>query len=367
MTRLRTDRLVAVLAAAVALLNLQTGGAVDPGAAASGAASLAAVASAATLLFRRSHPLAVVAAATAGYLVQASLAGPSVPAVLIAAAYAAGRYAGTRGALAAVGAAGVAAGFVAGVASGDRAGLAASSFAVLLLGVLAGVLVAARAARVAALVRESTAEERLRIARDLHDIVGHGIGAITLHAGAGRLALDAGATGDVRHSLTVIERAGQDVLRDVRWTVGLLRASDVAPRLADVAGLAQAARQAGLDVRCRETGALAAVRPDVQEAAYRIVQEALTNVVRHGRGDPRVELSLDVGPELVVEVSDDGTAPADGSAPTGGGHGLLGMRERAEAVGGTVVAGPATGGQGWRVVATLPGPDSARNRPGRRA
>jgi len=120
-------------------------------------------------------------------------------------------------------------------------------------------------------------EERLRIARDLHDVVGHGMGAITVQAGTGRMALAAGADDEVRRALLSIEQAGRGVLREVRWLVGVLRDRPDEVNLGDLPALADAARSAGFDVRMTVDGDLGSVPQPTGEAAYRIVQEALTN------------------------------------------------------------------------------------------
>jgi signal transduction histidine kinase len=191
--------------------------------------------------------------------------------------------------------------------------------------------------------------ERLRIARDLHDTVGHGMGAITVQAGAGRMAVAAGAAEDATRALQAIEDTGRAVLRDVRWMVGLLREEQERPRLADVPGLVAAARRSGLRVTLEEHGQLERASDGVGEVAYRIVQEAITNVLRHS-GATAVRVRVAVGTDVEVEVHDEGAAAA---AAGGDGNGLRGMRERAAAMGGQVKAGPDPGG-GWSVRATLP-------------
>ncbi|MGH8895176.1 MAG: sensor histidine kinase, partial [Actinomycetes bacterium] len=222
--------------------------------------------------------------------------------------------------------------------------------AALLVTLFGGALLAARVSRRDALVRDATGQERLRIARDLHDIVGHGMGAITVQAGTGRVALDARELEVARSALATIEQASRDVLREVRWLVGLLRDEPRRPGLARIDDLADAARLAGLDVEARVGPLPAGLRQPVEEAAYRIVQEALTNVVRHAHDARRVLIEVGGTDRVRVLVRDDGTR----GEPAAAGHGLTGMRERAAAVQGEVVAGPAPDGDGWSVVATLP-------------
>lgn len=151
-------------------------------------------------------------------------------------------------------------------------------------------------------------------------------------------------------ALTEIERAGRDVLREVRWLVTLLRDDDGSPGLAEVPELVAGARRSGLEVRLDVHGDLDAVDRDVGEAAYRLVQEALTNVLRHAPG-ATAAVAVVVTDELRVEVVDDGAAPPSGAAA---GNGLRGMRERAAAVGGAVDAGPIGSADGWSVAGRLP-------------
>jgi signal transduction histidine kinase len=344
------DRVLAVALSAVQVLSVQPGSSPDPSPAAGTIAAVAALAAGLSLLARRRAPIAVLVAVTAGYVLQVALSGPTVPAVLVAAAYSAARYGPPLwGALSAV-ASTLAVVLVLAI-TGDLA-IAPLYVAAILVGVLAGSLLAARLARQAALARDAAAEERLRIARDLHDIVGHGVGAITVQAGAGRMALDADAHEEVRRALTTIELAGRDVLREVRWLVGLLRDQPDRPGLDDIAALADAARRAGLTVEREVIGSVLTVPAAAQETAYRIVQEALTNVVRHS-GATRCTVRVTVGDAVSVEVRDDGGS-AGQAAEVVEGHGIRGMRERAEALGGRLTAAPATPGPGWVVLATVP-------------
>ncbi|HEX6579047.1 MAG TPA: histidine kinase dimerization/phosphoacceptor domain-containing protein, partial [Jiangellaceae bacterium] len=182
---------------------------------------LTGVAGGLALWFRHRAPLAVLATTVLAYVVQAAMLGPVLPVAVAVGCYSvARREASWRGAGMALLGVLLVASTVVVVGS---AGLAPTYAAALLIAVLAGALGAARDARVGAATQAAVLEERLRIARDLHDMVGHGMGAITVQAGAGRMALDAGAEEDARRALLTIEQAGRGVLRDVRWLVGVLR------------------------------------------------------------------------------------------------------------------------------------------------
>jgi signal transduction histidine kinase len=197
--------------------------------------------------------------------------------------------------------------------------------------------------------REAVAEERLRIARDVHDITGHHLSAISLQAaGAGRATPDPVA----RAALERIHRLTSEALGQTRRALGVLREDGPAdrapaPRLEQVEQLLEPARHAGLAVDLRREGAARPVAPQLELCAYRVVQEALTNVVRHA-GARAVRVCLSYGErELLVTVDDDGVGRP---APAGGG--IAGMRERVALLGGELAAGPA--GDGWSVRATLP-------------
>lgn len=194
-------------------------------------------------------------------------------------------------------------------------------------------------------------QERVRIAREVHDVVAHTVSAMTVQAG---LALDAFDTKPevARAAMRQVRASGKEAVGELRATVGVLRSeggalTGPAPRLEELTELVERVRATGLEVTLRvDAGKL----PQVLElAAYRIVQEALTNVIKHAEArHAAVSVGRD-GDRLTVEVVDDGTT-ADGP---GDGFGLIGMRERAAAVGGRMEAGPVPGG-GWRVRAQLP-------------
>jgi signal transduction histidine kinase len=214
----------------------------------------------------------------------------------------------------------------------------------------AGLLVALRAGRERQRRNQLVMTERLRIARDLHDVVGHGMGAITVQAGAARMAVAAGAVDDATRSLRDIEAAGRGVLQEVRWLVSLLREEEH-PALLHVPDLVGSARRSGLDVDFDVDGDLSRVPSGVGEAAYRIVQEALTNVLRHSRSKETLVL-ISVADALALDILDRGEA-VEPASDVQEGNGLRGMRERAAAAGGMLTAGRGADGR-WAVHAELP-------------
>jgi signal transduction histidine kinase len=211
-----------------------------------------------------------------------------------------------------------------------------------------------RAERAAA-ERRRADEERLRIARELHDVLAHSISVINVQAGVGLALLDSDPE-QARSALTTIKAASKEALGEVRQVLGALRAPGDAPRapapgLDRLPELVEQAAGAGLTVHVERVGEPAALAPGTDLAAFRIVQEALTNVVRHsGSRTARVRIAHSPG-RLALQVDDEG--PATGSDAGGSGNGLIGMRERAGALGGTIEAGPRPDG-GFRVLADLP-------------
>ena len=203
------------------------------------------------------------------------------------------------------------------------------------------------------MARRRAMEERLRIARELHDSLTHSISVIQVQAGvAGHLARKRGE--DVPPALAAIQEAGADAARELRATLRVLRSTDDADSsgLGQLDNLVARARAAGLPVTVTVTGAARPLPPDVDQAAYRIVQEALTNVSRHA-GLAAAAVCLQYTPGgLTVQVDDDGHGDDDGR-PGGTGLGLLGMRERVSVLGGRLHAGPQHDG-GFRVRAELP-------------
>ncbi|MGH2946395.1 MAG: sensor histidine kinase [Solirubrobacteraceae bacterium] len=204
--------------------------------------------------------------------------------------------------------------------------------------------------------RQAVAEERARIARELHDVVAHSISLMTVQAGAERLAL--GRERPVTaEALTQIEVTGRQALAEMRRLLGMLRGPgeevDLAPQpgLGQLSALAERVTRAGLPVELTVEGEPAPVSPGVDISAYRIAQEGLTNALKHAharRAEVRIAHRDD---QIEIEVTDDGQGGAP--AVNGAGHGLSGMRERVALYGGTLDAGPRPEG-GWSLRARLP-------------
>jgi signal transduction histidine kinase len=206
-----------------------------------------------------------------------------------------------------------------------------------------------------AVAMEAAADERLRIAQELHDVVAHSLGVIAVQAGVGMHVIDSDRE-EARRAFENISRTSRSSLADIRGTLGMLRAGEhrpayaPTPGLADLPRLVDEVRGAGLRVELTVTADTTSVPSGVDLAAYRIVQEALTNALRHAHAS-RVAVTLDHDAEgLHILVTDDGVG---GSNARPGGHGLVGMRERVAVYGGALDAGPMAGG-GFRVDATLP-------------
>jgi signal transduction histidine kinase len=205
--------------------------------------------------------------------------------------------------------------------------------------------------------RRRVAEERLRIARDLHDGVAHAMATINVQAGAAAHVVDRRPAA-AKEALVDIQRASADVLDELAALLDLLRDDGQSAERAptpDLTGIEELveALDAPVEVSVRVDGPVASVPSPVGTAAYRIVQESLTNVVRHARAThARVAVRVGADRGLTVEVTDDGTGPPAPSS--GGGRGLQGMRERAESTGGRFEAGPRRDG-GFLVRATWDG------------
>jgi len=206
--------------------------------------------------------------------------------------------------------------------------------------------------------RRAVEEERARIARELHDMVAHQMTVMTIHAeAAGRLA--ARADPRIGESLEVIKASGREALAEMRRMVGLLRGPDdrkadltPQPGLERIDELLGSMREAGLTVDVAIEGDPRPLAPAADLNAYRIIQEALTNSLRHGGPDTRARLTLGFGDErLAIDVVDDGRGAA--ALETAAGHGLVGMRERVAVLDGTFRAGPRPGG-GFAVHADFP-------------
>ncbi|MFJ9708521.1 sensor histidine kinase [Streptomyces sp. NPDC101234] len=208
--------------------------------------------------------------------------------------------------------------------------------------------------------RLAAATERTRVAREMHDIVGHNLSVIITLADAGAYASDL-APERGKEALQLIGDTGRQALGELRRVLGVLRETAGAspggpelspqPGIADIDALCANVRAAGLEIVYRTSGDVDALDSGVQLTTYRIVQEALTNTLKHADPDARVHLAVvERDTRLTIRVRD--TGPAAPPGPHEEGHGLVGMRERAALYGGTVSAGPASGG-GWSVEAVL--------------
>jgi signal transduction histidine kinase len=205
-------------------------------------------------------------------------------------------------------------------------------------------------------LRLARAEERLRLSREVHDVVSHSLSTIAVQAGVARLVL-AQQPGQAGAALSAIETASRSALDELRKLLRQIRDPEdageaAAPTLSDLPALIDRLRRAGLDVSYHSTGQPRQYSSAVELSAYRIAQEALTNVTKHASGArTRIQVDRGVG-ELTVTVTDDGSQNPVRSAASGG-LGIPGMRERAELLGGTLTAGPRPGG-GFTVTARLP-------------
>ena len=203
--------------------------------------------------------------------------------------------------------------------------------------------------------RIAAAEERVRLARELHDVVGHNVSVMVVQAGAERLALGDDRP-ETREALLAIEQTGREALTEMSRLLGLLRSGDEGlnlapqPSLRHIEALVGTVREAGLPVDLLVKGERSDLPPGVDASAYRIVQEALTNVVKHA-GPARASVIVRYAPDAVeLEVADDGRGAVNGS---GDGYGLAGMRERVELHGGSLETGALSHG-GFAIKARLP-------------
>ncbi|MET8048671.1 histidine kinase [Streptosporangium sp. NPDC005286] len=229
--------------------------------------------------------------------------------------------------------------------------LGSAGFGLALMGLswTAGLAVREKNLLAARTAERAVVEERLRIARDLHDVVAHSMSLITMKAGVAGLVAETRPQ-EAREALRLIETTGREAMLEMRAMLGMLRSQTStqgtapAPRLQDLHALAA---HAGVEVDLRVEA------EDLPEgvglAVYRIVQEALTNVVKHAGTGCRVRVTVPKAGVVEVEVADEGR----GTPRDGGGHGLLGMHERCLMYGGQLTAGPDPGG-GFRVLARLP-------------
>ena len=323
------------------------------------------------LLWRRRSPAGVLAAVTAACVVYFALAYPYGPAWLaLIVAFWTAVTRGARRLAWATALLGLAAYFLL-AALLDRGAHAASVPAILahlgwLLVVLAAaeVATASRQRRLAAEqsraeeARRRAGEERMRIARELHDVLAHNISLINVQAGVALHLMDE-QPGQSRSALQAIKQASNDALGELRSVLDVLRQGDEAPPRAPASGLAHLdslvarAGATGLEVRTRVEGTPRPLPAGTDLAAYRIVQESLTNVTRHA-GPASATVRIAYGDhDLTVQVDDNGKGPTASRSNGIGGNGIRGMRERVAALGGELSAGPRPGG-GFRVLARLP-------------
>jgi signal transduction histidine kinase len=340
-----------------------------------------AVASAA-LYWRRRAPLAVLGVAVAAWAATLGSGYADLGGVAIIALYSAGRHATeAQDRWAQVGvAAAIAVVLVDGLTDPAPWGEAVLGAVVMFVAWYVGRRLRLRSERAAQLQREQAAEarrivieERTRIARELHDVVAHRVSLMTVQAGAAKAVAAEDPEGALR-AMAAVEEAGRQALDELRHLLGVLRPETgrdglgPQPGLADLPRLVEQTRGAGLDVSLATDGLSGELPARVDLFAYRIVQEALTNVLKHAGPGARTQVRLGSDRNgVVIEVVDDGhgtdkgVESADGRQPTdsdrqhrrSAGHGIVGMRERARLLGGTLEARPRPDG-GFRVVAHLP-------------
>ncbi|MEU3403770.1 histidine kinase [Streptomyces sp. NPDC006670] len=202
---------------------------------------------------------------------------------------------------------------------------------------------------------QAAARERARIAREMHDILSHAVSIMVVQAEAGPVAVRR-APERAEAAFEAIAETGRDAMAQLRTMLGVLRTQEAAPRapqpgIGELGALVERVRASGLAVSYERTGEVRELPAALGATVHRVVQEALTNVVKHA-GASAVDIRLEYGPgELAVRVTDDGRGPAGNAA---GGHGLIGIRERAAAHGGTAWTGPGADGRGFTVLVTSP-------------
>jgi signal transduction histidine kinase len=212
--------------------------------------------------------------------------------------------------------------------------------------------------------RRQASEERLRIARELHDVLGHHLSLINVQAGVGLHLMD-NRPEQAREALTAIKTASAEALREVRAVLNVMRAEDEAAPRQPAVGLSRLAdltADAGLPVTTTVTGPERVLPPEVDRAAYRIVQEALTNVRKHAPAEAKAAIAVNYLPTALHLSIRNESPPVEAppSSPAGGeGVGIAGMRERAQSLGGSLEAGPVDGG--FLVSVLLPTPDNDRS------
>jgi signal transduction histidine kinase len=324
------------------------------------------VAACGALYCRRRYPVTVamfILGATAAYYLTSVYDGPAVIALIVA-LYSVAAEGHLRAAvsIAAVAVIGVGAGTLAG--NKDFNGVAVFMLAGWLVAVVAlGTMRHGRFAFAEEKARRRATEERLRIARELHDVIGHNVSLINVQASAAlhRLNKHPQQAGE---ALAAIKESSRETLQELRATLGVLRqageeaSTRSAPGLARLDELVAAVKSAGLGVKVRNRGRVRALPAALDLAVFRIVQESLTNVTRHARGATAVEVRLGFGErELSLAVEDNGDATAivnrRAASHDTEGSGIQGMRERAVALGGELSAGPGPRG-GFAITARIP-------------
>jgi signal transduction histidine kinase len=336
------------------------------------------------LPFRRKFPTAVLAIVTPAAVVTLALGvrGPTILVVVLA-IYSVAATSPRRTSLTAAGAviAAILFGELVAIGGPDWGGMV-STPPIVLVGWLAGENTRTRRAYLEGVadraaeqererderVRRAAVDERLRIARELHDVVAHAMSVIAIRSGVARMVIDT-QPDEAREALAIIETTTRRALKEMRLIVGVLRQGESAngelepaPGLGDISTLLTEVGLAGVPVDLHVDGEQRPLPPGVDVSAYRIVQEALTNVVRHA-GKAKVDLAIRyLADELEIEVTDDGGGRYPEPRPTSDGdargHGLVGMRERVALFGGRLSAGPQAGG--FRVVAHFPTDERVR-------
>ncbi len=321
------------------------------------------------LLARRRRPGPVAVAVCLLFAVQAVLAGAVLPvAPWVALAGLVSTPAPRRWLAAGVALLGVgmAAGALVHPATQGTVPLLVALTAVIVLSATARTALRARSealqARGAETARRLASQERLALARELHDSIGHGLSAVAVQSSAARMALEAGDRETAARSVAAVEESSRAALREMRDLVAVLRDPDggLGPTagLADLDGLLRRTRDAGVAASLEISADVQSLPRGMEATVYRIVQEGLTNVVRHAPGAwARVRVAID-GAHLLVDVEDGGVrgtpSRSDRDRGQDGGYGLAGLRERVQLVGGTLQAGPLPAAAGWRLAVRLP-------------
>lgn len=205
----------------------------------------------------------------------------------------------------------------------------------------------------------AVAAERTRIAREMHDIVAHQVSLMTVQAGAARTVSQSDPAAAVE-AMAAVEKAGRHALKDMRNLLNVLRPVDQQaglapqPAISDLPALVREVNDAGPVVHLHTAGDFSNLRARLQLSVYRIVQEALTNVIKHAGNEVHVNVSVEVaGGKVVVSIKDNGKGPDSNAAAADGGHGIVGMRERVELLDGVFKAGPGIKG-GFEISAVFP-------------